>query len=136
MGNIPNSMTVLHDLLPASLALSKRKLSGIYNFCNPGAISHNESLELYKKHVDPDYTWTNFTLEEQDILRQALEQRVGLLEAGQRVAGLGDPGDPRRGRPLLRAHEEEPGCAGLEADAARVLGVFPLGAAPKVVSVH
>ena len=55
--NIPNSMTVLHDLLPASLALSKRKLSGIYNFCNPGAISHNECLELYKKHVDPDYTY-------------------------------------------------------------------------------
>merc|ERR1711924_390098 len=50
-------MTVLHDLLPASLALSKRKLSGIYNFCNPGAISHNECLELYKKHVDPDYTY-------------------------------------------------------------------------------
>ena len=41
----------------ASLALSKRKLSGIYNFCNPGAISHNECLELYKKHVDPDYTY-------------------------------------------------------------------------------
>ena len=69
--NIPNSMTVLHDLLPASLALSKRKLSGIYNFCNPGAISHNECLELYKKHVDPDYTWTNFTLEEQDKILAA-----------------------------------------------------------------
>ncbi len=69
--NIPNSMTVLHDLLPASLALSKRKLSGIYNFCNPGAISHNECLELYKKHVDPDYTWQNFTLEEQDKILAA-----------------------------------------------------------------
>ena len=74
--NIPNSMTVLHDLLPASLALSKRKLSGIYNFCNPGAISHNECLELYKKHVDPDYTWTNFTLEEQDKILAAKRERT------------------------------------------------------------
>ena len=36
-----------------------------------GAISHNEVLELYKKHVDPDYTWQNFTLEEQDKILAA-----------------------------------------------------------------
>mmetsp|Transcript_34626 Transcript_34626/g.107064 ORF Transcript_34626/g.107064 Transcript_34626/m.107064 type:complete len:305 (+) Transcript_34626:93-1007(+) len=69
--DVPNSMTVLHDLLPASLELSRRELSGIYNFCNPGAISHNECLELYKKHVDPAFTWTNFTLEEQDKILAA-----------------------------------------------------------------
>lgn len=40
--NIPNSMTILHDLLPAAVAMSQAKLTGIYNFCNPGAISHNE----------------------------------------------------------------------------------------------
>ena len=33
--NIPNSMTVLTELLPASLALSERRISGIYNFTNP-----------------------------------------------------------------------------------------------------
>lgn len=63
--DIPNSMTILHDLLPVSLHLAERRLSGVYNFCNPGAISHNECLELYKKHIDPSYTYTNFTLEEQ-----------------------------------------------------------------------
>ncbi|KAJ1452848.1 hypothetical protein M885DRAFT_525800 [Pelagophyceae sp. CCMP2097] len=63
--DIPNSMTVLHDMLPASLALSRRRLSGIYNFCNPGVISHNQVLALYKKHVDPTFTWANFSLEEQ-----------------------------------------------------------------------
>jgi hypothetical protein len=55
-------MTVLHDLLPASLAMAAKKLEGIYNFTNPGAISHNEILALYKKHVDPTYTWSNFTV--------------------------------------------------------------------------
>lgn len=55
--NIPNSMTVLHDLLPVSLELSRRKLSGIYNFCNPGAISHNEILDMYKEYIDPNFSY-------------------------------------------------------------------------------
>lgn len=63
--DIPNSMTVLTDMLPISLSMAKRKLAGVYNFCNPGAISHNECLALYKKHVDSSYTWSNFTVEEQ-----------------------------------------------------------------------
>ena len=32
--DIPNSMTVLHELLPASLVMAEKKLCGIYNFCN------------------------------------------------------------------------------------------------------
>jgi 3,5-epimerase/4-reductase len=35
------------------------------NYTNPGAISHNEILELYKEYIDPEFTWENFTLEEQ-----------------------------------------------------------------------
>ena len=71
MVDIPNSMTVLTDLLPISLAMSERKLVGIYNFCNPGAISHNEVLDLYKKYVDPSYTYTNFSVEEQAKILKA-----------------------------------------------------------------
>ena len=67
MVDIPNSMTVLHVLLPVSLILADRKITGVFNFCNPGAISHNECLDLYKKHIDPNYTYTNFTVEEQGI---------------------------------------------------------------------
>lgn len=121
--DVPNSMTVLTDLLPISLTMAQRKLTGgsvgggvgmlwmdgwrdtgavcvvclfvvvgwmmktrlsrtdliltyyyphslpptpgVYNFTNPGAISHNEILALYKKHVDPSYTWTNFTVGDQ-----------------------------------------------------------------------
>jgi len=69
--DVPNSMTVLTELLPVSLAMAEKKLTGIYNFCNPGAISHNEVLALYKKHVDPDYTWNNFTLDEQAKILKA-----------------------------------------------------------------
>ena len=37
----------------------------MYNFTNPGVISHNQILELYKKYIDPQFTWKNFSLEEQ-----------------------------------------------------------------------
>ena len=63
--DIPNSNTILHDLLPASLVLAEHKEVGVYNFTNTGAISHNELLGLFKEIVRPDLTWQNFSLEEQ-----------------------------------------------------------------------
>lgn len=63
--DIPNSNTILHDLLPASILMAERGETGIYNFTNPGAISHNEVLSLFKEIVRPEFTWKNFTLEEQ-----------------------------------------------------------------------
>ncbi|BFZ62484.1 hypothetical protein YB2330_003578 [Saitoella coloradoensis] len=63
--DIPNSNTLLHDLLPCAILLARESVTGIYNFTNPGAISHNEVLSLYKKYMDPDFTWKNFSLEEQ-----------------------------------------------------------------------
>ncbi len=48
-----------------SAAQAKRKLTGIMNYTNPGVVSHNEILEMYRKYIDSDFTWSNFTLEEQ-----------------------------------------------------------------------
>lgn len=44
---------------------AKRGLTGIMNYTNPGAISHNEIMELYKSYVDPEFSWKNFSVEEQ-----------------------------------------------------------------------
>ncbi|OWM71973.1 hypothetical protein CDL15_Pgr017856 [Punica granatum] len=63
--NIPNSMTILDELLPISIEMAKRNLTGIWNFTNPGVVSHNEILEMYKEFIDPHFSWKNFTLEEQ-----------------------------------------------------------------------
>uniref|UniRef100_A0A7N0ZTB0 Bifunctional dTDP-4-dehydrorhamnose 3,5-epimerase/dTDP-4-dehydrorhamnose reductase n=1 Tax=Kalanchoe fedtschenkoi TaxID=63787 RepID=A0A7N0ZTB0_KALFE len=63
--NIPNSMTVLDELLPISIEMAKRNLKGIWNFTNPGVISHNEILELYRDYIDKNFKWANFGLEEQ-----------------------------------------------------------------------
>ena len=69
--NIPNSMTVLTEMLPASLAMAEKGLVGVYNFCNPGVISHNECLDLYTKYIDPTYKYMNFSLEEQSKILKA-----------------------------------------------------------------
>ncbi|KAL2623670.1 hypothetical protein R1flu_003875 [Riccia fluitans] len=63
--NIPNSMTVLDELLPIAIEMAKRNLKGLWNFTNPGVVSHNEVLEMYKEYIDPSFKYTNFTLEEQ-----------------------------------------------------------------------
>ncbi|KAI7987284.1 Bifunctional dTDP-4-dehydrorhamnose 3,5-epimerase/dTDP-4-dehydrorhamnose reductase [Camellia lanceoleosa] len=63
--DIPNSMTILDELLPISIEMAKRNLTGIYNFTNPGVVSHNEILEMYRDYIDPNFTWKNFNLEEQ-----------------------------------------------------------------------
>lgn len=64
--NIPNSMSVLEDLLPLIPDMLERKLVGNYNFVNPGVISHNQIIELYKQYVDPSHEYENFSIEEQN----------------------------------------------------------------------
>ena len=64
--SVHNSMTVLPTLLPILVDMMKNKTVGTINMTNPGVISHNEILEMYKEIVDPDFTWKNFTIEEQD----------------------------------------------------------------------
>jgi dTDP-4-dehydrorhamnose reductase len=66
--SIPNSMTVLNELLPMMLELTLRKEVGTINLTNPGVITHNEILEMYKEIVDPAFTWENFTQEEQNTI--------------------------------------------------------------------
>ena len=63
--SIPNAMTVLDELLPYALDMAKKGITGTVNLTNPGLISHNEILEMYKDIVDPSFTWKNFSVEEQ-----------------------------------------------------------------------
>jgi len=69
--NIPNSMTVLHDLLPVAIDMAEKELKGVINFTNPGVISHNEILDLYKQYINPEFTYKNFSLEEQAKILKA-----------------------------------------------------------------
>jgi 3,5-epimerase/4-reductase len=64
--SIPNSMTVLPQLLPIALDMIQKNTVGTFNFTNPGLITHNEILTMYKNIVDNSFTWTNFTIDEQN----------------------------------------------------------------------
>jgi len=64
--SVQNSMTVLDELIPLSIDMMVNNERGTFNFTNPGTISHNEILEMYRDVVDTNFTWKNFTIEEQD----------------------------------------------------------------------
>lgn len=68
--SIKNSMTVIPDVLPIMIDMIRKKKTGTVNLVNPGTISHNEILDMYRDIVDPAFTYQNFTLEEQSrVLR-------------------------------------------------------------------
>ena len=66
--SVSNSMTVLNELMPIMIDMSIKKVTGTINLTNPGVISHNEILEMYKDIVDNNFTWKNFTIEEQNAI--------------------------------------------------------------------
>lgn len=64
--SISNSMTVLPELLPLMIDMVLNKnITGTINLTNPGLISHNEILEMYKEIIDPNFVWINFSIDEQ-----------------------------------------------------------------------
>ena len=69
--SIANSMTVLPELLPYVLDMMNNKVTGTLNLTNPGLISHNEILEMYKEIVNPKFEWSNFSQEEQRAILAA-----------------------------------------------------------------
>ena len=69
--SVPNSMTVLPELLPLVLDMSNKKITGTINLTNPGLISHNEILEMYREIIDKKFTWENFTIDEQKEILDA-----------------------------------------------------------------
>lgn len=71
--SIPNSVTVLPTLLPIMVDMIKKSTIGTFNFVNPGAITHNDILELYKKNIDTFFEWKNF---EDKELRQKRSNNI------------------------------------------------------------
>ena len=69
--SISNSMSVLPELLPIMLDMAAHKETGTVNLTNPGYISHNQILEMYRDVVDPSFTWKNFTQQQQNEILAA-----------------------------------------------------------------
>ena len=69
--SVSNSMTVLPELLPLAIDMAENKIIGTVNLTNPGLISHNEILKMYKEIVDQNFEWKNFSIEEQNKILAA-----------------------------------------------------------------
>jgi len=63
--SVQNSMTILDDFFPIFIDLIINKKIGTWNCTNPGTISHNQILRLYREFIDPTFTWKNFSIQEQ-----------------------------------------------------------------------
>jgi len=80
--SVPNSMTVLPELLVYVLDMMRRGTTGTMNLTNPGLISHNEILDMYREIVDPEFVWKNFSQEEQRAVLAA-DRSNNFLETGR-----------------------------------------------------
>lgn len=45
--------------------MMKNRITGTINLTNPGLISHNEILKMYREIVDTNFVWKNFSEKEQ-----------------------------------------------------------------------
>lgn len=87
--DIPNSMTTLFDMLPVAALMIHKGLTGVFNFTNPGAVSHNEILTHYRTHVDPTFWWANFTEEQCNAILKA-ERSNNTLDTTKLETALAD----------------------------------------------
>jgi len=57
IASMPCSFSIIDDLWPIAIKMSLQKIQGTFNFTNPGVISHDEILKIYKEIIKPDHTW-------------------------------------------------------------------------------
>lgn len=62
--SIPNSMTVLDDILPAIANAMEKRVTGTLNATNPGTITHGEILTLYRELQNPAHEWEEVDVKE------------------------------------------------------------------------
>lgn len=86
--NVLNSHTILPYMLPMALVMMEHAETGVYNFTNPVAISHNEVLTLYRDIVDPTFTWQNFALETQYSSGAVVAKRSNCVLDSSKLAAL------------------------------------------------
>jgi nucleoside-diphosphate-sugar epimerase len=92
--SIPNSITVLPELLPIMIDMAKKSVKGTINLCNPGVISHKEILDIYKEIIDPQFTYE--IIELKDLKNHVVSGRANnyldtsLLESQYKVTPIKD----------------------------------------------
>jgi glucose-1-phosphate thymidylyltransferase len=70
MGDVPNSVTIVSDLIDVCRQLIEKRGTGIFHVTNPGAERHRDLITLYREYVDSSHQceW----IQEADLLAQGL----------------------------------------------------------------
>ena len=66
--DIQNSMTTIPHMLKAIKILIEKRKTGIYNLVNPGTISAEEIMNLYKELIDPNHHFIKLSIEGLDLI--------------------------------------------------------------------
>ena len=109
--NVPNSVTVVDDLLYTTKELIGQRRTGIYNVVNPGPVRHEDILTAYREIVDPSHSCEFITLE------QFYERKVTIARRSNCVlntvkltdAGIKLPDAPEAIRNCLREYAKAVG---------------------------
>ena len=89
--NIPNSVSILEDVLPFIPIVLEKKLIGKFNLVNSGFITHPHILKLYKKYVNPKYTYSICSEQEQN--KKLLVKRSNCCLSNKKVRKFMDVPD-------------------------------------------
>jgi len=104
--SVPNSITIIDDLIDAVKQLTEKKKVGIYNVVNPGVIDHAYILDKYKELVDPNHTYTAISLEELDALTKAPRSNCSLTTDKLAAEGIILPDVHERVVEILKQYKE------------------------------
>ena len=85
--NVENSLTRLSDLVVACETLVAERATGVWNVVNPGASTHSQILDLYRKLVDPTFEFEVMTLEELSLVVKT--GRSNCVLSAEKLAGVG-----------------------------------------------
>jgi len=76
--SIPNSVSVMSDVLPALVDMIKNKKTGTINLVNPETITHQQIKDFYVKYVDSTHTYRVITVTDQDNILKAQRSNIHL----------------------------------------------------------
>jgi 3,5-epimerase/4-reductase len=88
IGDIPNSITCIPDLMTTAKILMDRNEIGIFNVINRGVITHKQILSIYKQMVDPSYEMPTFVGLEK-LKELTLAERSNCILYNARLEGKG-----------------------------------------------
>lgn len=69
--SVPNSVSVLPDLLPLAVELMAARDEGVYNLVSPGPVAHADILDAYTGTVDPLFTYNTMGMAEHNTVVKA-----------------------------------------------------------------